>query len=124
MEKITHNGKVKTDTLLPGFVWFSCEEYNVPDNTKGQGFCCVTRPQSTDSTYEGHEHLTPQMVIDAKDHQTVIDTEKEKEKQTEKEEIAKVEAERRQKNKVFGQALKQNPPCPKCGTWCCGECQK
>jgi len=61
----TPQGDIWTDeTFSPGYVWFRCATYDLPDNTAGAiGYHSVYRPLATNQ-YAGHELVTDRMRSD------------------------------------------------------------
>lgn len=60
------NGKLYSDELhAPGYVWFRCADYGLPDNTMGKvGYHVVYCPLGKGFT--GHEHVTDAMREDVR----------------------------------------------------------
>jgi hypothetical protein len=121
MDKMTHDGRIGTDEIMsPGYVWYRCNAYTLPDNTMGKiGYHVIYRPLCRDmkEKYQGHEVVTDQMMIDAREHYAII---------AEKERIAEIS---RREREI--ESIKNIPPpsafermlCPRCGTVCYGDCR-
>jgi hypothetical protein len=116
----THNGNIKSDESQSGYIWFSCKEYDLPDNTtSGQGYHVVYRPLCKPH-YEGTELVTERMMQDVREHYGLVESLKENERiEAEKKFWAEIEILKSAQttNKTH------NPLCPHCGTYCYGDCQ-
>ena len=76
-------GKIYTDEIArPGYVWYRCADYHLPDNTKGKiGYHVVYRPLHAEGPlsvrYEGWEAVTAQMIADTRAYYAAEDAAKE-----------------------------------------------
>ena len=120
MDRITKDGAIKTnETMSPGYVWYKCSVYNLPDNTMGGvGYHVVYRPLCKPD-YQGAEVVTDQMMADTREHYRLV-----KEMDKADEEIAEAKASKDcdEMDKIDRQR-KANGLCPHCHTYCDGDCQ-
>jgi len=111
----THNGAIKTSALAPDSVWYSCDVYNLPDNTVGCiGYHVVYRPLCK-PYYTGTEVVTDKMMEDTRAHYRIIE-------RLEKNEAAATEEESNEIDKIYAKR-RANGLCPHCGTYCYGDCR-
>lgn len=127
MERKTHNGTIASDeTFAPGTIRFSCKAYNLPDNTMGKtGWHCIYRPCNPTYSPDTPENLKTL----AREHMAEVEvTEKaEAEAKAEKEHADfmawAARQPKRDRNKPKGIAG-VHFPCPRCHTYCCGDCEE
>lgn len=111
----THDGHIITDD--GGYVWLSCEHYNLPDTTHGKiGYHVVYRPLCG-SMYEGNELITDAIKEDIKAHYEEIKTRKEVERK------ANLEAMLKRLQEPQRVSPMDKMICKKCGTVCYGDCE-
>ncbi|MFA5379260.1 MAG: hypothetical protein WC455_26125 [Dehalococcoidia bacterium] len=118
MDKMTHDGRIMTSELTsPGYVWYRCDAYGLPDNTMGKiGYHAVYRPLCKPD-YIGTEVVTDQMMIDTREHYNICEAEREAESKARFE--RDLEAIR---NPSAPYAIDKHL-CPHCGTVCYGDCR-
>jgi rubrerythrin len=118
----THDSTIRTDEICsPGNMWFRCDAWGLPDNTPGQiGWHGVYRV--LDDGHRGHEHVTDAMRTAAREHYAEQERiEAEHEVRREKAQEAADEAALAREAAEIKSGRPQ--PCPKCGTYCLGDCE-
>lgn len=102
---------IKTDET--GYVWMDCEHYSLPDNSQGKiGYHVFYRPLCG-TMYKGNETVTESMMNDIRAHYAAIEVEKDSKKAI----PAAVKV-------PYPPDQVQKRLCPKCGTFCYGDCDK
>jgi len=103
----THDGTIKSnETASPGWIAYCCDAWDLPDNTAGRvGWYRVY--QMTD------ERMTDAMRAAGREHCA----------QSRAAEQAIEEAEyERQLAAIMANPADDDGRCPRCGTYCCGDC--
>ena len=118
MERITHNGNIMTDDLVsPGYVFYRCSAYNLPDNTMGNvGYHVCYRPLCGDM-YVGNDLVTTEMIQHTKEHYAEV------KKIEEIERKAKFAAMIAEISKPVVLSPMDKMICKHCGTVCYGDCR-
>ena len=116
MERITKDGAIKTnETMSPGYVWYKCSVYDLPDNTTGGvGYHVVYLPLRN-----GTGVVTDQMMTDTREHYRLA-----AEMDKADEAIAEAKASKDcDEMDTIDRQRKANGLCPHCHTYCDGDCQ-
>jgi hypothetical protein len=114
-----HTEAIWTDELhAPGYVWLSVAVYALPDNTRGQtGYHCVYRPLALHPdgrpVYTGNAEITDAMRADIRAYYV----------QHTQEQRGHTPRGMRTTGDVRHALPGRTSPCPRCQTFCDGDCQ-
>jgi hypothetical protein len=117
----THNGDIKSDPIgSPDYVWLRCSRYDLPDNTTGAiGYYVAYRPLASDWLDKGLP-VTAEMRAHVREHLAIIATQQDEARAArESRRAAAIPAEYARETRARANGL-----CPRCHTYCYGDCRR